>query len=447
MRRVAPSGEKTDIVQDRGRRTDRREEFPVRVMSRHQRTDTRVGSQVFDPRAARQKDAVELALLHRSQGRVGVHSDATPTGHVNAVGERGDCYFGASASQQINGGSCFNLLKSLRQDCENRRHAMISTRMTSFAHGKSSPSRLVIFGCGYVGSAVAERAMAGGAAVTAVTRNLEAAARLRARGIAAVVADLASDVWHPTVPSAPDFALNCVSSGGGDVEAYRQSYLAGMESVARWAATHGAVGTFVYTSSTSVYPHDGGVRVGETAEKPLAVEEGRPVSGEEDSGQAPLNTRAEILRATEHCIFRNGAAFRRWFVLRLAGIYGPGRRHLVGQVQAGAVSGLSNYHLNLVHRDDIVSAIAACFAAPPQVANETFNLADDGEARKAEIVAWLAQRLGVPSPTFTGIPVAGRRTVTPDRVIANGKIKRVLGWAPRFPTFREGYDAMLEAPA
>lgn len=76
-------------------------------------------------------------------------------------------------------------------------------------------------------------------------------------------------------------------------------------------------------------------------------------------------------------------------------------------------------------------------------AGGVFNVADDGAATKGEVVAWLAARLGVPSPRFTGAPAAGRRAVTPDRVIANARIKAALGWRPRFPDFRAGYENIL----
>jgi nucleoside-diphosphate-sugar epimerase len=70
-------------------------------------------------------------------------------------------------------------------------------------------------------------------------------------------------------------------------------------------------------------------------------------------------------------------------------------------------------------------------------------VADDGAALKAEIVEWLARRIGVALPRFTGEPAMGRRAVTPDRVIANARAKAVLGWRPRFATFREGYENLL----
>jgi nucleoside-diphosphate-sugar epimerase len=284
---------------------------------------------------------------------------------------------------------------------------------------------LVIFGCGYVGTAVAQWAMSAGLRVTALTRNASAAVWLRDMGVFPVVADLATDAWHSQIGDAPDFAINCVSSGGGGIEGYRHSYLRGMESIVTWAKANRGVGTFVYTSSTSVYPQGDGVTVDETMVA------------------APATDRAQILIEVEEAVKARPQPWERFFILRLAGIYGPGRHALLEQVRAGEVSGNGDHHLNLIHRDDIVAAVAACLTAPKGVASDVFNVADDGHATKAEIVHWLAEKVSVSDPTFTGAPAGSRRQVTPDRVIANAKLKTMLGWRPRHPTFREGYASLL----
>jgi len=53
----------------------------------------------------------------------------------------------------------------------------------------------------------------------------------------------------------------------------------------------------------------------------------------------------------------------------------------------------------------------------------------------------------VAPPAFTGLPLSGRTAATPDRIIANDRIKCVLGWAPRFASFREGYENVLAGDA
>ncbi len=292
-----------------------------------------------------------------------------------------------------------------------------------------SGKRLVIFGCGYVGSAVAQAAQAAGARVEALTRNPEKAAALRAAGVAkVVVADLASTDWHAEVAGGPDFVVNTVSSGGRDQ--YWQSYVVGMQSILSWAgAGSQPVGTMVYTSSTSVYPQGEGAVVDEIADAPGATPNGTTIR------------QSEVL--LEHAPV---SAIVRHFILRLAGIYGPRRHHLLDQMRDGAASlnGSGTHRLNLVHRDDIVSAILACFQAPASVGSEIFNVADIAPALRAEVVAWLAQQLGRPVPAFDGTVTARRGgSPMPDRIISSAKIVRVLGWQPRYPDYQAGFGAIL----
>lgn len=298
--------------------------------------------------------------------------------------------------------------------------------MSTDAHGFFGGKSLVVFGAGYVGSALARRAVSEGARVWALTRNPAKAAVLAADGIEAVVADLASAGWHGRVPADVPYVVNCVSSGGGGPEGYRRSYVDGFRSILSWAGGTNTPGTLVYTGSTSVYPQDGGVRVGEEA------------STEPAEGTAAVLLEAEALA-------------RAWpgraLILRLAGIYGPGRHHLLDQIRrgGGGVPGVGGYRLNLIHRDDIVEALLRALTAPPDLPGGVFNVADDGAAPKAVMVAWLAGRLGVEVPGFSGLAAVGRRRVTPDRIIANDRLKAVLGWRPRYPSFREGYEAILAA--
>jgi nucleoside-diphosphate-sugar epimerase len=285
--------------------------------------------------------------------------------------------------------------------------------------------RVVVFGCGYLGGTVARSAAALGARVVAVTKNPQTAELLRVDGIEVIVADLATNSWHDAVAGEVDCILNSVGSGGGGIESYRRSYVGGMASIVAWARRAGPIGTAVYTSSTSVYPQSGGV----------VVDEGASTGGGEE--------RAQVLLEAES-IFRGGlGAWHRGFVLRLAGIYGPGRHSLLDQVRSGEVAGTGDHRMNLVHRDDAAAAILACWSAPPEVAGDVFNVADDEPHRRIEVVTWLAAGMGVPVPRFSGAARSPFRGNAPDRLIANAKLKARFGWRPRFPTFREGYGGFL----
>ena len=291
--------------------------------------------------------------------------------------------------------------------------------------------RLVIFGCGYVGSALARAALDAGARVEALTRNPEKAAGLRAGGLSnVVVADLSSTDWHGRISAGADFVVNCVSAGGGGADGYRQSYVAGMQSILAWASEGRApAGTLVYTSSTSVYPQGAGAIVDESA----------PADGATPNGR--------IIRDSEILLQNaSAAARRRWFILRLAGIYGPGRHHLLDQLRAGAATlpGSGTYRLNLVHRDDIVAALLACLVAPATVTSQVFNVADTAPAMREDVVRWLAGRLGRAVPAFDGTGGARRDGApVPDRIISSGNIQRTLGWQPRYPEYRAGFENLL----
>jgi len=293
-------------------------------------------------------------------------------------------------------------------------------------HGK----RVVIFGCGYVGSAVARSALEAGARVEALTRNPAKAAALYALGLDKVTtAELSSSTWHAEIEGGADAVVNCVSAGGSP-DGYRQSYVEGMKSILAWAGGgRQPVDTLIYTSSTSVYPQDDGVEIDEAC----------PAEGATPNGRIIRESESLLENAPE-------AACRRWFILRLAGIYGPGRHHLLTQLRDGAAAlgGDGSYHLNLIHRDDIAAAILSCLTAPAGVRNEIFNVADAAPARREEVVRWLAEKLGRGMPEFDGQP-GGRRSGVPmpDRRIANGKIRRMLGWWPKFPDYRAGYEAIM----
>lgn len=296
------------------------------------------------------------------------------------------------------------------------------------SHRFFAGKRLFIAGCGYVGGEVARQGLAHGLEVYALTRNPDQAAALRQDGMRVILADLADTTWPAQLPTEIDFVLNSVSAGGGGVEGYRRSYLDGMNSLLAWVS-RARVGTCVYTSSTSVYPQGGGVTVDETA--PLATD------GDE---------RVRVLIAAENLLRENAGRVGRAFVLRLAGIYGPGRHLVLDQIVAGGdLPGSGRHRLNLIHRDDAVAAIWAAFGAPPQVAGATYNVVDNMPIPKVELADWLAAQLGRPPPRFDASLPTRRGRATPDRVIANAKIKHELGWRPSHADYRTGYVDILAA--
>lgn len=286
--------------------------------------------------------------------------------------------------------------------------------------------RLLVFGAGYVGGTVARVARAAGLEVAALTRNSMSAHALAAVGVQVVVADLADHGWHARMPEDADFVLDAVGSGGGGIEGYRRSYLEGARSLVAWAAAVPGRAHLIYTSSTSVYAQGGGAR----------VDEETPADPVEEGGRLILESE-RVLRA-----WRGP-----WTILRLAGIYGPGRHLLLDQLRAGAteLAGRGDHRLNLVHRDDVIGALVAAWRSPERSTGQVYTVADGRPEAKAAVAGWVASRLGRQPPEFLAEGAGLRRRQVPDRVIVSDRIQRELGWRPRHPSFREGYAALLEA--
>lgn len=299
--------------------------------------------------------------------------------------------------------------------------------MDDFAGANFAGQQWVIFGAGYIGGAVAEQAVRRGVEVFALTRNTDRAHELEQRGVRVVVADLAEpEQWRHRLPERPHAVLNSVAAGGGGLAGYERSYVDGFRAILAWSTAHQLAGRLIYTSSTSVYPQGEGVDVDETA----------PTAARDE--------RAGCLLAAEALALQWSGAVT---LLRLAGIYGPGRHHLLDALRAGdaVLPGRGEQHLNLIHRDDAVGAILACLAAPDALAAGVFNVCDDHPTLKAEVIRWLAGRLARPIPAFSGETATGRRAQVPDRRISNRKLKGNVGWVPRYPDFRSGYEAILAA--
>lgn len=296
-------------------------------------------------------------------------------------------------------------------------------------HLQNLPESVFIFGCGYVGTALARYLIDQGVRVGALTRNPDKVARLRTLGLAEVIeAELDSNNWHSQIEGRYAAVVNCVSSAGGGLEGYRKSYVDGQRSILEWAKTQ-AIGTYVYTSSTSVYPQDGGETVDETADTSAAP----------PTGQVILESEAMLADASDR--------LGRWFVLRLAGIYGPGRHYLLDQLREGAgeIPGSGDYALNMIHLEDIVAAM--CVALSGEAPSGIYNIVDDAPVTKSEVLTWLAERMGLPVPAFNPDKVSERLKRRggrmPHRYLSNAKACAQLGWLPKYPSYREGYAGWL----
>ena len=281
----------------------------------------------------------------------------------------------------------------------------------------SAPS-VLIAGCGDVGSRLATQLLDFGWEVHGLRRNV---ARLP-DGVIGVAGDLFNKDCPATWPiGAVDYLVYCAAATDHDEAGYRAAYIQGLQHVLEWLNDYGqAPKRLVFVSSSSVYGQQNGEWVDETSS---AVAAGY-------SGQVMLEA--------EQLALNSGFPAS---VVRLTGIYGPGREWLLTQVRRGyrVVTDPPLYG-NRIHVDDAAGLMAFLLEADHRdvALDDVYIGVDDAPAPLADVVAWLREYLGV---TEWADDASVRRTGS--KRCSNARAK-ALGWTPKYPSFREGYAAILE---
>jgi len=286
--------------------------------------------------------------------------------------------------------------------------------------------RVLIVGCGYVGLPLGAELVKQGHDVYGVRRSAGTEAGLSAAGIKLLLADITHRDDLARLPGPFDSVVNCVSSTRGGLEEYRQVYLDGTRNLIEWLSK-APPKKFVYTSSTSVY--------GQT--------DGSPVK--ETSPTEPASETSKVLVGTEKLLL--AAVAERKFpavILRVAGIYGPGRGHLFLQYlrNEAKIAGKGERLINMIHRDDLVGAIIAALKSGR--AGEIYNAVDDEPAAQIHFFRWLSETLGKWMPPFTTeVENGDRKRGLTNKKVSNRKLKMELGYQFKYPTFRQGYTAEI----
>lgn len=142
------------------------------------------------------------------------------------------------------------------------------------------------------------------------------------------------------------------------------------------------------------------------------------------------------------------SAIRHTRIVRLPGIYGPGRS-AIDRIRAGTARRIvrDGQVFSRVHVDDIARGLKALVEAR---VFGVFHLCDDEAAPPQDVIAHAADLLRVSRPEE--IPYAeaelsamGRSFYSECKRVSNGKIKAATGWRPHYPTYREGLSAILQA--
>ena len=256
---------------------------------------------------------------------------------------------------------------------------------------------VLIVGLGWLGRALARELEGAGHRTTGLRSN----------------ADPTTDAGRAALPDDADAVVVCASPGRRGVDAYRHTYVTLNERLTGWAGTR----RYVYTGSTGVFGQDDGCWC------------------DESTPPDPRSPTAEILVEAERIVLGGGGS-----VVRLSGLYGPGRSGIFERVRSGryALGDGDRSWTNWCHLDDAVSTVVAALLQGRPGA--VYHASDAHPARRAEVVRFVAGRLGIEPPTSVeGVSVPARA----DRRISAEATREELGLVPRFPSFREGLEALL----
>lgn len=281
--------------------------------------------------------------------------------------------------------------------------------------------RALVFGCGYLGRRVVQHWLSDGQRVAAITRLAQRAEAWRSEGIEPIVADVTDPASLAALPSAETvlYAVGFDRSAGMTMS---RVYVEGLRAVLD--ALPAEPERFIYISSTGVYGQTDGSWVNEQSPCLPDRENGRVcLAAEQALAQHPLGRRA--------------------VVLRMAGLYGPGRLPNQKSLLAGEpIAAPQHGYLNLIHVDDAARLVLAAErkATPPAM----YVAADGQPPQRHEYYAELARLWGAPAPRFAPPPPddpAAQRAAS-NRRIDGSRILRDLDVTLAYPTFREGLAAI-----
>lgn len=266
---------------------------------------------------------------------------------------------------------------------------------------------VLIAGCGDVGNALAARLLAESCKVWGVRRRVDALAP----GVEPWRVDL-RDLGDAAPPARFDYVFYTASADRRDEQAYRAIYVEALEKLLQRLRDAGSsMKRVLFTSSTAVYGQAGGEWV------------------DEASATEPSGFNGRILLEAEKVV---DAAPERGIIVRLSGIYGPGRTRLVRKVWSGEAVATPSW-TNRIHVDDCAGVLHHLMRLDEP--NALYLGTDDLPATTADVVEWMADVLGVSAPLHGDAERLNKRC-------RNARLRR-SGYRFTYPTFRDGYPEIV----
>ncbi|MEZ6102700.1 MAG: NAD-dependent epimerase/dehydratase family protein [Pirellulaceae bacterium] len=292
----------------------------------------------------------------------------------------------------------------------------------------------LIFGCGYLGKRVGLRWIDAGHEVHTVTRRQEKATELTRHGFIAHVADIRRPESLVGLPTA-DTVLFAVGYDRTSGESMYSVYVEGLANVLN--TVDSPKSRWIYVSSTGVFGESHADWIDETTIPHPQREGGR------------------VCLMAEQTLQKSRFADRA-VVLRMAGLYGPGRIPRRREMETGqSIATNPGSYLNLIHIDDAAAVVVGVDDCPGP---PSLLLVSDGHpVQRRDYYDYIARLWGLPAPLLVAPPVVeseGRgihedvpRRARGNKRIRNQLLRDTLPGVLRFPTYRDGLQSIVATEA
>ena len=216
----------------------------------------------------------------------------------------------------------------------------------------------------------------------------------------------------------PEVVIYCVAASNQTDEAYQAQYVTGLKNILASQRRNQQLQHVFFISSTRVYGQEGDSLLDESDEA-LSADFG---------GQRLLE--AEQLLNTLPC---------KSTVLRLSGIYGPGRLRMIGLAQSPKQWPQQNNWSNRIHRDDAAGFIAYLLQ---QLLSEKpiapcYIVTDSMPVSQYEVLTWLALQMHVELSCISLNAAQGGKRLSNQLMLSSG-------YQFQYPNFHSGYRALLD---
>lgn len=280
----------------------------------------------------------------------------------------------------------------------------------------SIAAHVLIVGCGDLGKQLAKYLCLMDMQITGLSRSEKTIAGVNM---------LAGDVTEPAsllqlATLNPSMIIYCVAANGQTDAQYQAHYVAGLKNILNTQKHNKNLKAVMFVSSTRVY--------GQVTD--ALLDETTSAMPSDFGGERLLE--AEQVLETLHC---------KTVVLRLSGIYGPGRLRMIHLAQNPERWPAQNSWSNRIHRDDAASFMAYLVQKlmMGEAVKPCYIVTDSKPSSQYEVLNWLAEQLHLSTskPIF---PIEGGKRL-------NNQSLLETGFTLTYPDYQAGYLALLQHSA